>query len=103
MGNKKIQKELEELHVKSGDLKKAKASTATSPKARVKSKGLPKPKDVSKPEMTADDSEKEMTFDLSAQVKELLDTLDKELKDTNPVILLGVFALGLFVGRLLPR
>jgi hypothetical protein len=33
----------------------------------------------------------------------MVDALDKELKDTNPLILLGVFALGLFVGRLLPK
>jgi hypothetical protein len=54
-------------------------------------------------EESLDSSEKEMALDLSAQLKEMVDALDKELKDTNPLILLGVFALGLFVGRLLPK
>ena len=93
MGDKKIYEELKALHVKSDALKKAKARGTKTPKA----------KDASKRKVTAGDNEKEMPFDLSAQVKELMDTLDKELKDTNPVILLGVFALGVFIGRLLPR
>jgi uncharacterized membrane protein YraQ (UPF0718 family) len=103
MSNKKIHEELEDLHVKSGVLKKAKASTAASTKVEATSKGQPAAEDASRHEMTGDGNEKEIALDLSAQVKELMETLDKELKDTNPVILLGVFALGLFVGRLLPR
>jgi hypothetical protein len=41
--------------------------------------------------------------DLSAQFQELTDALSKELKETNPITLLAVFALGIFMGRLLPR
>ena len=37
------------------------------------------------------------------ELQDLVDAIDKELKDTNPVTLLVVFALGAFVGRMLPR
>ncbi|MFW2440359.1 MAG: hypothetical protein ACN4GR_13420 [Arenicellales bacterium] len=38
--------------------------------------------------------------DLMAQFKELLDSIDKDIKDTKPTTLLIVFALGVLVGRL---
>lgn len=38
--------------------------------------------------------------DLVAQLKELLDSIDKDIKDTKPTTLLLVFALGVLVGRL---
>ncbi len=41
--------------------------------------------------------------DLSSQVQELIDTIDQELKEASPVTVLVVFALGVLVGRLLPR
>jgi len=41
--------------------------------------------------------------DLMGQLKELLDDLDEELKEVNPTTLLAVFALGIVMGRLLPR
>ncbi len=41
--------------------------------------------------------------DLSSQFQELIDTIDQELKDASPVTVLVVFALGVLVGRLLPR
>ena len=40
------------------------------------------------------------TDDLMAQFKELLDSIDKDIKDTKPTTLLIVFALGVLVGRL---
>ena len=43
------------------------------------------------------------TADLTMELQDLVDAIDKELKDTNPVTLLVVFALGAFVGRMLPR
>ena len=41
--------------------------------------------------------------DLAKELQDLVEAIDKELKDTNPVTLLVVFALGAFVGRMLPR
>jgi hypothetical protein len=41
--------------------------------------------------------------DLTMELQDLVEAIDKELKDTNPVTLLVVFALGAFVGRMLPR
>jgi len=38
--------------------------------------------------------------DLLAQLKELLESIDQDIKDTNPTTLLIVFALGVLVGRL---
>jgi len=41
--------------------------------------------------------------DLNSQLTDLVEVLEQELKDTNPMTLLIVFALGILVGRLLPR
>jgi hypothetical protein len=42
----------------------------------------------------------EKTEDLVSQFRELLDTIDHDIKDTKPTTLLIVFALGVLVGRL---
>lgn len=39
-------------------------------------------------------------LDLVAQIKELLDSFDRDIKDTKPSTLLIVFALGVLIGRL---
>jgi hypothetical protein len=38
--------------------------------------------------------------ELIAQFRDLLDSIDKDIKDTKPTTLLIVFALGVLVGRL---
>jgi len=43
------------------------------------------------------------SLDLKDQLQGLVDTLEIELKDTNPMTLLIVFALGILFGRLFPR
>lgn len=40
------------------------------------------------------------TEDLIAQFKDLLESIDKDIKDAKPTTLLVVFALGVLVGRL---
>ncbi|MEN8132491.1 MAG: hypothetical protein ABFS45_20385 [Pseudomonadota bacterium] len=40
------------------------------------------------------------TEDLIVQFKDLLDSIDKDIKDAKPTTLLIVFALGVLVGRL---
>ncbi len=42
----------------------------------------------------------EDSLDLAGQVGRLLDSLDKDTKDTKPSTLLIVFALGVLIGRL---
>lgn len=41
--------------------------------------------------------------DFASQCQELIDTIDLELKEASPVTVLVVFALGVVVGRLLPK
>ncbi|MEN8191071.1 MAG: hypothetical protein ABFS19_14585 [Thermodesulfobacteriota bacterium] len=41
--------------------------------------------------------------DLNSRLEELVEVLEQELKDTSPITLLIVFALGILIGRLLPR
>jgi hypothetical protein len=41
--------------------------------------------------------------DLTRMFQELVETVDSELKEANPLTVLVVFALGVIVGRLLPR
>ena len=43
---------------------------------------------------------KDSIEDLLSQFKELLESIDKDIKDTKPTTLLVVFALGVLVGRL---
>jgi len=58
----------------------------------------------SDPEPTSDRKSGQYTAeDLTMELQDLVEAIDKELKDTNPVTLLVVFALGAFVGRILPR
>jgi hypothetical protein len=40
---------------------------------------------------------------LSAQIQELIEVINRDLRDSNPVTLLAVFAIGVVTGRLLPR
>jgi len=56
--------------------------------------------DIVEPEITigADDG-----YDIAGQFQELVEVLDREMKEANPTTLLVVFALGVLVGRLLPR
>lgn len=56
-------------------------------------------------ESSADEEEaaKSEESDLTSQFQELIEIIDQELKDASPVTVLIGFALGVFVGRLLPR
>ena len=49
------------------------------------------------------ETEEEVAPDLSTQLQTLLQGLDKEFKESNPMTLLAVFGLGILVGRLLSR
>ena len=58
-------------------------------------------------ESTKDEAEAEAVAseetDISKMFQELVDTIDGDLKDASPMTVLVVFALGVLVGRLLPR
>jgi hypothetical protein len=45
-------------------------------------------------------ADESITEDLLVQFREMLDSIDKDIKDTKPSTLLIVFALGVLVGRL---
>jgi thioredoxin-like negative regulator of GroEL len=51
-------------------------------------------------EATVTAEEEAQAEDLLAQLKELLESIDRDIKDTKPTTLLIVFALGVLVGRL---
>ncbi|MDA9981866.1 hypothetical protein N9H39_03845 [Gammaproteobacteria bacterium] len=46
------------------------------------------------------DKESALSEDLVNQFRDLLDSIDKDIKDAKPTTLLIVFALGVLVGRL---
>lgn len=52
------------------------------------------------PDSGSDTAADDSTEDLVAQFKDLLESIDKDIKDTKPSTLLIVFALGVIVGRL---
>jgi chromosome segregation ATPase len=49
------------------------------------------------------EADKDSEDDLSFQIQELVDALEEEIKGTNPVTMLVVFAFGILIGRFLPR
>jgi len=51
------------------------------------------------PEQESDGSK----MDIEKQIQEFIDALEVEIKDTNPMTVLVIFALGVLIGRLLPR
>ena len=52
---------------------------------------------------SGDDADSGHDADLAGHFQELMEVLNKEIKDSNPTTLLVVFSLGVLVGRLLPR
>jgi len=79
------------------ELEMLRAEVAALKKER-EEKVLTVPEEEAQPIEDGDDSP-----DLKDQLQELVDALEVELKDTNPMTLLIVFALGILLGRLLPR
>jgi hypothetical protein len=69
--------------------------TASTPSAPPAAETTPQPLETQEGETPAPD--------LSTQFQELLEGLNRELKDSNPITLLAVFALGILFGRLLSR
>ena len=107
MANDEMKNEIEELRAqvaeltaerKASEKEQAQASSQESEKESVTQGEAPS-------ESGTDEAEtaKSEVADLSSQFQELIDTIDQELKEASPVTVLVVFALGVLVGRLLPR
>jgi cobalamin biosynthesis Mg chelatase CobN len=109
MANDEMRDEIEELRAQVAELtaeRKAKEKQqASSSKASAKKakESVAQGTASSEPGTDETEAEKSGEDDLSSQFQELIETIDQELKDANPVTLLVVFALGVLVGRLLPR
>ena len=103
--NNDIHKEMEQLRNQVNALKQAQQESADETVQQDDS-AQAETLDISTitADSTADiDTESEDELDLASQLQELMDVLDKEIKDTNPTTMLVVFSLGVLVGRLLPR
>jgi hypothetical protein len=61
---------------------------------------VPEPADEDDSAETVTTEDEAQAEDLLAQLKELLESIDQDIKDTKPTTLLIVFALGVLVGRL---
>jgi hypothetical protein len=60
-------------------------------------------RDVAPRDAIDEDDNGEGNRDLKTELRELAQLVDHELKDTSTITLIVVFALGAFVGRILPR
>jgi hypothetical protein len=115
-----MQSEIDTLRAQVAELKaereakaKEEAKAKAQPKAKAQARasgGQTPPKESPTPESeTTEPTEEEgeeakpEEADLSSLFQELVDTIEEEFKTANPLTVLVVFALGVLVGRLLPR
>ena len=111
MAKDEMKNEIEELRAQVAELtaerkaKEKEQAQASSSKASAKKAKESVAQDTATGEPGTDEAEtaKSEVADLSSQFQELIDTIDQELKEASPVTVLVVFALGVLVGRLLPR
>ena len=101
MARDDIREELEEIRAQLDALRNSRPAqvkedveSVDATAQRAKGGDLAEPVDAA----TGDDG-----HDIAAQFQELVEVLDREIRETNPTTLLVVFALGVLVGRLLPR
>jgi uncharacterized coiled-coil DUF342 family protein len=108
MADDDIRKEIEELHRQVAELKaerkakkkkQAQASNSQPPTIEPKTNDS----DTTESIEAEVESAKSEAADFTSQFKELVETIDEELKEASPVTVLVVFALGVLMGRLLPR
>lgn len=105
MSNAAITKELEELRVQVAELIRAREADTPSEQQTGAGDSTVQTS-VHSPESESTDifkADEENEGDLSSQLQEFVTALEEEIKDTNPMTLLVVFALGILIGRLLPR
>lgn len=104
-----MQSEIDALRAQVAELKAEREAKAKEEQAKASS-GETSPEESAKEdsgtaEPTAEEAgaAKPEEADLSSLFQELVDTIEEEFKAANPVTVLVVFALGVLVGRLLPR
>lgn len=96
MANEDLQSEIEILRKQLEEFKRERESqqAAATPETGEQPEAAPESISVSGANEPGGSEE------LIAQFRDLLDSIDKDIKDTKPTTLLIVFALGVLVGRL---
>ncbi|MFW2373845.1 MAG: hypothetical protein ACN4GM_12045 [Gammaproteobacteria bacterium] len=120
MPDDQIQNEIDELHAQVAELTAAresanKASKKKTVKKKRQSNRKTTPDNAATGNNVTTDSDKngsasetdqpttDHETELTGQFQELIDTIDMDLKEASPATVLVVFAIGVLVGRLLPR
>ena len=106
MANDDMKNEIEELRAQVAELtaeRKVKEKQQASSSQESEKESVAQGTASSDPGTDEAETAKSEVADLSSQFQELIDTIDQELKEASPVTVLVVFALGVLVGRLLPR
>lgn len=99
MTNEDLQLEIELLQAQLDEIKNKREAEPAEPEPEIEEPTVESSTTgTSSAESAADDES--MTEDLLVQFREMLDSIDKDIKDTKPSTLLIVFALGVLVGRL---
>ena len=99
MANEDLQLEIELLQAQLNDMKNKRENEPAEPDPEKEDPPVDSSaKGASSAEPAADDES--IAEDLLVQFREMLDSIDKDIKDTKPSTLLIVFALGVLVGRL---
>jgi len=105
MSNNAIQKELEALRVQVAELNRARdteLATNHDPDVSEASDHTQSPIPIEGGQIPDQDGDGSK-MDFEKQIQEFIDALEVEIKDTNPMTVLVIFALGVLIGRLLPR
>lgn len=100
MKNSEIPDELADLRAQLEALRQAREADAASPQPETVDAVET---EIPAAEAPAAETDELLGSELSGQFQELMEQIDQELKESNPTTLLAVFALGILVGRLLPR
>lgn len=95
MRNQQLADELADLRSQLETLRQERLAESASPESEMADEA-----EQEGPDAKVDELEES---DLSKQFQELMEQLDQDLKESNPTTLLAVFALGILIGRLLPR
>jgi hypothetical protein len=99
MANDDLKLEVELLRAQLDKIKNAREAEPDEPEPETDKQPVDRSQtESSSAELAAADES--MTEDLLEQFREMLDSIDKDVKDTKPSTLLIVFALGVLVGRL---
>jgi len=99
MSNSAIQQELEELRAQVAELTQARDSESEN----IKSSDKTQPHDSAEEKELLNHEIDGSKIGTEQQIQELIDALEVEIKDTNPVTMLIIFTLGILFGRFLPR